>query len=212
MSEALVEAIVHKLLDHLAGWGFPVGVQQRLGSFVIIWGVVETSLESAVWALGNEEVQNRRPSTDKTSASAWFEEFKSKAKALDSRLDPISDLAVNAAVQVMNYRHAVAHGWLLPDAVAPTFYRNPNWNGEVRNRPKGVARVTEEELDLAIDAAWTLAIFIMVVRDACSNRDLLDGLDKMTPDLIRAIAAGDRLDAHTQLMLREELQVTDRRR
>lgn len=212
MSDAKVEGTVQGLLDHLAGWGFPVEVQQRLGAFVIIWGIVETSLESAVWALKKETVNNRRPSTDKTSVSAWFEEFKPLAKALDPRLDPISDLAVNAAVQVMNYRHAVAHGWLLPDATAPTFYRNPNWNGELRNRPKGVARVTESELSLAIDAAWSLAIFIMLVRDACSNTGLLDRLEGMTPDLIRVIAAGDQLDAQTQLMLRADLERGDHER
>lgn len=50
-----------RVLKHLSGWGFPSDVQQRIGALAVLWGVFETSLESALWALKGENVKGVRP-------------------------------------------------------------------------------------------------------------------------------------------------------
>ena len=47
------------ILKHLGGWGFPPGVQQRLGALAVVWGVFEANLETTLWALKEEQVQGK---------------------------------------------------------------------------------------------------------------------------------------------------------
>lgn len=46
-----------------------------------------------------------------------------------------------AAFDLMEYRHAVMHGSMLPSPTMPTFIRRPAWNGEIRQRPRHDAHV-----------------------------------------------------------------------
>lgn len=56
----------------------------------------------------------------------------------------------------MHYRHTLMHGWILAFGNTATFMRNPSWNGELRKRPSSDTHVSDNLLDMAIGAGWTL--------------------------------------------------------
>jgi len=60
-------------IEHVAGWGFTPDIQQRIGAFAVIWSVFETNLETTIWALTGENVEGKRPATDKSSVSTGME-------------------------------------------------------------------------------------------------------------------------------------------
>src|SRR4051812_9786885 len=123
------------ILARLNDWGFPPEVLQRIGALAVVWGVFEVNLETTLWALKGEQVNGTRPSTDGTSAADWIKELGTTWPQLPPEAQELFSLASLAAFDLMEYRHALMHGWMLPDATMPTFIRNPTWNGEIRKRP-----------------------------------------------------------------------------
>lgn len=193
-----------RILDHMTGWGFPPEVQQRIGAFGVVWGVFETNLETTLWTLRDEEVTGIRPSTDKVSISQWIDAIAEDSSKLGTEAQSVLHLAAGAAKDLMEYRHALIHGWLLPFQSMPTFIRNPVWNREKRRRPTTDAHVDENLLDMAIDAAWTLCRVIFATKAACEGANQPEKLAALRRDVMRAASEANELRNLTALMNHEK--------
>lgn len=174
-----------KILTRLSGWGFPPDVQQRLGALAVVWGVFEANLETTLWALRGEQVKGVRPSTDKTSIADWIKELGSAWPKFTPLAHEVFQAASLAAFDLMEYRHAVMHGSMLPSPTMPTFIRNPGWNGEVRKRPSHDAHVDANLLDLALDCAWVLCRFVFAAREACADPSNVKVVEALKGDVTR---------------------------
>lgn len=175
-----------KVLAHLEGWGFSFETQQRLGSFGIVWGIFETNLESTIWALQEENVAGVRPSTDKSRVSDWIKAFGKGSSKFGPEVQVLLHLAALTAIDLMEYRHALVHGWLLPFPSGPMFIRNPRWNGERRKHQSSDAHADENLLDMAIDVAWVLCQVVFATRSACKDLSESKHLLSLKADLRRA--------------------------
>lgn len=193
-----------KVLAHLTGWGFPPEVQQRIGALAVVWGIFETNLETTLWALRDQKVAGLRPSTDKTSISQWIEAMTETSAKLTTEAQEVVRLSAQAAKDLMEYRHALVHGWLLPSETMPTFIRNPRWSGEVRNRQSSDAHVDANLLDMAIDAAWSLCRVVFATRVACTDSGQIRGLTALRSEVIRARSQAGELRHLTALMNHEK--------
>ncbi len=192
------------VLAHLAGWGFPPEVQQRIGALGVVWGVFETNLETTLWALRDEQVVGVRPSTDKTSISQWIDSLAEGSAKLSTEAQDVLRSASTAAKDLMEYRHALIHGWLIPFQTMPTFIRNPTWNREIRNRPASDAHVDENLLDMAIDVAWILCRVVFAAKAACSDASQANTLTALKRDVSRAKSEANELRHLTALMNHEK--------
>jgi hypothetical protein len=192
------------ILAHLSGWGFPPEVQQRIGALAVVWGVFEANLETTLWALRDEQVKGTRPSTDKTSAGDWIKELGKEWPQFPPEAREVLCSASLAAVDLMDYRHALMHGWMLPSPTMPTFIRNPSWNGEIRKRPSHDAHVDANLLDVALDCAWVLCRFVFAARAACADPAKVKALVALKRDIARVRSQASELRHLTELMNHEK--------
>jgi len=193
-----------KVLAHLAGWGFPPEVQQRIGALGVVWGVFERNLESTLWALRDEQVVGVRPSTDKTTISQWIDALAEGSAKLNTEAQEVLRSASTAAKDLMEYRHALVHGSLIPFQTMPIFIRNPTWKGEIRKRPTSDAHVDENLLDMAIDAAWILCRVVFAAKAACTDVSQANTLTALKSDVSRAKSEANELRHLTALMNHEK--------
>lgn len=136
--------------------GVDIESQRKIGLFAVSWGLFESHLEQAVWSILKEDVQGKRPSTDKTSAHRWLEVLEKGRADLSVKANMVLCFAAQGARDLMGYRHSLFHGYIVPLGGTAMFIRNPQWNGEIRNREVGDAYIDESIIDLAIDASWVL--------------------------------------------------------
>ena len=192
------------ILTRLSGWGFPAEVQQRLGALAVIWGVFEANLETTLWALKGEQVKGARPSTDKTSIAMWIQELGEPWPQFTAAAQEVFCAASLAAFDVMEYRHAVMHGSMLPSPTMPTFVRNPTWNGEIRKRASHDAHVDANLLDLALDCAWVLCRLVFAARAACADPANVTTVEALKRDMIRVRLQASELRHLTALINSEK--------
>ncbi len=192
------------ILDQLTGWGFPSEVQQRMGALGIVWGVFETNLESTLWAFHDEDVAGVRPSTDKSTVSDWIKAFGEGSKKFDQDVQDLLRIASLTANDLMEYRHSLVHGWLIPFPSGPSFIRNPRWNGEQRKRESNDAYVDDNLLDMAIDTAWVLCNVVFSARTVCKDSSKVQRLLAVKTDLARARSQASELRHLTALMNHEK--------
>ena len=159
-------------------------MQQRLGALAVVWGLFEANLETTVWALKGEQVKGTRPSTDKTSVADWMELGRTRPSFTPLAQEVLSAGSA-AARDLMDYRHAVMHGSLLPSPAMPTFFRNPAWHGEIRKRESHDAHVDANLLDMALDTAWVLCRFVFAVRAACTDQAKIKAVEALKRDVNR---------------------------
>lgn len=193
-----------KTVELLTRVGFPPEVQQRMGVLGIVWGLFETHLELAVWALREEKVQGVRPSTDHSSVSKRIEVLGEGTDKFGENAQGLLKSASLAATDLMEYRHALAHGWLLALPGGSSFLRNPSLAGELRKRPSHDAHVDENLLDMAIDAAWVLFEVARSTSDICKDSSKLVQLLALKADVSRARSSASELRHLTALMNRED--------
>jgi hypothetical protein len=173
------------ILKRVSGWGFPPEVQQRLGALAVVWGIFEANLETTVWALKGEQVKGMRPSTDKTSVADWIDELSRPSPRFTPLAQEVIAAGAATAFDLMEYRHAVMHGSVLPSPTMPTFIRNPLWHGETRKRKTHDAHVDANLLDMALDGAWVLCRFIFAVRAACTDPAKVIAVEALKQDVNR---------------------------
>jgi hypothetical protein len=188
------------ILARVANWGFPDDVLQRVGALALMWGQFESNLETAVWALRGDDVAGTRPWTDKTSISDWIKELGKPWPRFPVPAQQILETASLAALDLMDYRHTVVHGAMLPSSTMPTFIRNPGWHGEVRKRPSHDAHVDRNLLDMAIDSAWTLCQVVIAARTACADPAKIAAIDALKSHVSRARSMASELRHLTALM------------
>lgn len=193
-------------MHKIAGLGISPAIQQRIGAFAVYWGLFESNLEPLVWALRNETVKGVRPSTDSTSVNEWIGVLKLGNAALPSEANEVLRRAAVAAENLMNYRHSLFHGALVafPGAASASFIRNPRWNGEVRKRPVGDAHVSENLLDMAIEAGWILLRVVLTARELPENTAVALRLKEMDRDVRRADSLAGELRHLVALMNHEK--------
>jgi hypothetical protein len=189
-----------EILARLSGWGFPPDVQQRIGALAVVWSVFETNLEITLWALRGDKVAGIRPWTDKTQVSDWIKELAKDWPAFPPEAQAVLREASRTAYDLMEYRHALMHGWMLPFPTMPTFIRNPRWGGVERKRPSHDAHVDRNLLDMAIDSAWVLCQVIFAAKAACSDLTKLPNLAALKHDVSRARSHANELRHLTELV------------
>jgi hypothetical protein len=169
-------------------WGFRPKLLRRIGLLVILWGLFETKLEVAVWRLLDEDVAGRRPSTDGKGPYALIKALRAGSPRLNESACDVLKQAADAAENLMNYRHSLIHGNMIPSAEMPSFLRNASWYGEIRLKGTGEAFVTENLLDMAIDSVGTLCKVALATQGAFRNRPDARGLMVLEPDVHRAVS------------------------
>lgn len=190
-----------RAMERLASWGFSLDVLQRLGGFSVAWGLFETQLESALWVLTNEKVKGVRPSTDKIPISGQIQLLVKHSNLLSPLAQGVVTTAGGAATDLMEYRHAIMHGALIPAAVGgPSFMRNPRWHGEQRARPTHDAHVDENLLDLAIDTTWVLCQVVFSVKSAVVESGAMKSLESLAQAVQRAESQANELRHLSDLM------------
>lgn len=191
-------------LGSLNSWGFTPPVLQRLGAFAVAWAIFERNLEVAIWALIGEQVKGVHPSTDRLPVSKQIDLLRQQSTRLSQGAQEVIANAVSAALDLMDYRHAIMHGAMIPSEVGgPSFIRNPKWHGEKRARPTHSAHLTENLLDIAIDTAWTLCRLVFKVKDVISTGSATD-LNELKSDVERAKSQANELRHLTELMNSEK--------
>lgn len=175
-----------EIMYHLESLGLNLKVQQRLGTLGLLWGIFETNLELALWALRDEKVTGVRPSTDKTSICKWIKNFAQGSEKLTLEAKDVLNAASIAADDLKDYRNSIVHGYIFPSKTISTFIRNPKWHGEIRKRMGGEAHVDENLLDMAIDTAWVLCRVVFAVKSACEDASQAENLLALKPEVSRA--------------------------
>ncbi|PZP47859.1 MAG: hypothetical protein DI601_02270 [Azospirillum brasilense] len=175
-----------QIIERLARLGLPSDVQHRLGTLAIIWNQFETRLERTLWALRNEQVAGTRPWTDRNQVSAWISEMAKDHGQLTEDALEVLRIASKAAHDLMEYRHAVFHGWLLPMPPSAIYVRNPSLRGELRGRPGHDAHVDANLLDMAIDAGWTLCRVVAATESAVLDKESVARLLRLLAETRRA--------------------------
>ena len=147
-----------------------------------------------------------RPSTDKMTVVEWIQALGNPSTKVSEGGQALLREASLAAVDLMEYRHAVVHGWLVPSPLGPSFIRNPRWKGEIRIKRKASneAHVDKNLLDMAIDTAWVLCAVVFSVRAACENSSELGALLDLRQDVARARSQASELRHLTALMEHEK--------
>jgi hypothetical protein len=188
------------ILSHLAEWGFSRNVQQRMGALGIVWGTFETSLETTIWALRDEKVAGVRPWTDTTTIGPWIVALAKGSPKFGQDAQEVLRSAADAATDLLEYRHALIHGWMVPSELRPSFVRNPTWNGEKRKRQSSDAHVDRNLLDMAIDAAWVLCRVVTTARAACADGTQIEALVSLRDEVHRAASHASELRHLTALI------------
>jgi len=192
-----------RILAGLSGWGFPPEVQQRVGAFAVVWGALESNLETTLWALRGDNVAGIRPWTDTTTVSGWIKELAKGWPQLPAEAQDVLRTASLAAHDLMEYRHAVLHGWMIPSETMPTYVRNPRWHGEKRKRASHDAHVDQNLLDMAISSAWTLYEVVYATRLACTDPSKTASLIGLNDEASRARSSASEL-RHLTAMVNHE--------
>jgi len=146
--------------------------QQKLGAFMTLTGMFERLIEVASWAILEEGVEGKRPTTDRIGVSEIVGRIKKRERGRVGALGDAIDLTCECADDLLAYRNAIAHGWLFPSTEdAPYFMSNVSFHGELRGRRFQDAHISESLLDLAIDAAFVLVTSARGIFLACSGPD-----------------------------------------
>jgi hypothetical protein len=192
-------------LERLGAWGFSAQTLQRLGGFAIVWGIFESKLEAALWALTGEEVKGVRPSTNREPISAQIRRLTQHSAHLSNDARAVVADAADAAMNLMEYRHAIMHGAMIPSALGgSSFIRNPQWHGVKRGRPTHDAHVDENLLNLAIDTAWTLCRLVVTIVETAAESSIDARVQALRQDAQRAKSQANELRHLTELVNSEK--------
>lgn len=193
-------------MSRISDLGVTLPIQQRIGAFVVCWGLFEAHLEAAIWKLNDEDVTGVRPSTDKIPVSRWIKVLGKGSVALTPEANDVLSLAAKASENLLAYRNSLLHGILLsfPGGDSISFLINPRWNGEIRKREAGDAHVDENLIDMAIESAWILFGIVICIKQDVELRYLSSELAKKKQDIARAKSFAGELRHLTALMNHEK--------
>lgn len=161
----------------------------RIGSFIVAYGLFETTLERALWTLSEKNIEGVRPFTETMSTEQKFEMLGKGNPKLGGDANAVLAVASKAADDLNEYRNSLVHGYLLsfgPDSV-PSFMKNPHWHGAMgRKKPMGDAYIDEPIQDLVLVAAWSLASLMRKAETAFADAGSIAAIKAMKADIDRA--------------------------
>lgn len=181
-------------MERLGTWGFSTQTLQRLGGFAVLWGMFESKLEAALWALSGEQVHGVRPFTDKLPISAQIKQLVERSGRLSQSAQRVIGDGADAAMHLMEYRHATMHGAMIPSGLGgPSFIRNPQWHGVKRGRPTHEAHIDENLLDLAIDTAWVLCRLLFAIVGTADETSIDANVQTLKQEVLKAKSQANEL-------------------
>lgn len=185
--------------QRLGSMGLPPDALQRIGAFGMVWGQFETFLETAVWALREEAVTGKRPSTEGQQIGEWIKTLGKGHPKFSAEVNGILAATSQAASDLKEFRHSLFHGALLSFGTEPQAIRNPRWHGELRRRPLGQAHINSETLDAAIGTSWALCrLAFNVVNYSKTGDEKL--IAPLRPKVVRAVKAAHELRHYIAIM------------
>jgi len=135
-------------------FGVSPSVQKKVGTFILIWGKFECTIELLIWSTKGETPAGVRPSTDARPVSVLIDNLRTWAKSTaDDPLLTALVLTCEIADNLLEYRNAVVHGRIFEGG---KFTSNGSLLGELRKRQETTVHVSEGVLDRAIRAADVL--------------------------------------------------------
>lgn len=162
-------------------FGITPETQRAVGTFMLVFSMVEQAAEVAVLALSGEALEGRAPSTDRMMVSDLFKAIRRQiADAEDQAVRDLFASAADMGDDLAAIRHTVAHGRPFADEGGPVLRRNSSWFGETRRREQTTFPLSVEMLDQASAAADLL--FMTLVRLAATAAQI-DGFRIMALEL-----------------------------
>ncbi len=159
-----------------------------MGAFITVYGMFETTLERALWALREVSVSGTRPFTEKMNTESQFKMLGDGSDKLSDKCNSILRVAAEAAEDLNEYRNSLVHGYLLsfgPDSV-PSFMKNPQWYGEVRKKAVGDAYIDESIQNIVLIAIWNLLALVQQVQKVFTDHTAQHAIETMEKDIHRA--------------------------
>lgn len=151
-------------------YGIDASLQQRIGALFLCCGMLEFHAEKAFWAIRGENPSGKFPSTDRKPISDLMTEIGKLADAETGSLAKSIRLVSEAAVPLLEFRNAIAHGLLVRfNFDHASFVNNGTWHGEKRKRQPSVVHADAERLSASIEVADTLSTVAMLMFYTCSG-------------------------------------------
>lgn len=189
-------------------FGLTPAILQRLGTFVVAWGLFESQLELATLVLLKRKMEKGlRPVTDCLQASELISRFRQAAISFHPEFAAICEALANAAEDLLVYRNAITHGRVLPPpAGGPLFINNAAWFSEKRKRSVTEAHISERLLDLAIESAGTLGLRVTFIQIAANSEpeEQLAIVSESFPSIRKAQSYANELRHLSALMKHEK--------
>lgn len=174
--------------SRLHGLGLKPKHLMLIGSFVVAYGLFETTLERALWTLSETDVAGPRPFTEKLNSDAQFKLLGEGNSNLNDKCNDVLQVAAQVAADLNEYRNSLVHGYLLSYGAenTPQFMKNPGWNDVKRNKPVGDAYIDEPFQDLILIAAWTLFKVVQFAERSLDDPEAQKALEGLADDVNRA--------------------------
>lgn len=157
-----------------------------IGSFVVAYGLFETTLERALWTLSETDVAGTRPFTERLKSEDQFKMLGGGNPKLSDKCNAVLKVAALAAEDLNDYRNSLVHGYLLAVGGTPMFMKNPGWHDVKRNKPVGDAYIDEPFQDLVLIAAWTLFKVVQLAEKSLAEPAAQQAIEAMAVDVNRA--------------------------
>ncbi len=163
-------------------YGVRSSTLQKIGVFIIVWGMFESELELTVLAVTGEELKNNaRPSTDAKHVSDLIKCIREKSTRFEEPVRNISIAMCDTADSLLNLRNAISHGFLIPSKrLGIGFINNPKWLNVKRKRDTTDVFLTEQVLEKSIEAA-------AIIRECSMRLQLFAGRLEGDPDLSKYV-------------------------
>lgn len=175
--------------DKLEGLGLQPHHLMLIGSFIVAYGMFETTLERALWTLRETSIEGIRPFTEKMNTEAQFQMLGAGNPRLSDKCNAVLKVAARAAEDLNEYRNSLVHGYIVslgPDHV-PSFMKNPHWYGASgRKKTVGDAYIDEPFQDLVLIAAWSLWRLVQRVEKVFEDPSAQAAIEELKADIDRA--------------------------
>lgn len=141
-------------------FGLTPEILQRLGGFIVAWGLFESQLETmTLVAMGQKIQKGHRPITDCLQPSDLLTRFRKGTQSFLPETINAAEIFTDTAEDCLVFRNAIIHGRALPPRFGgPMFLNNAAWFGEVRKRPSTEAHISDRLLDMALECAGILIL------------------------------------------------------
>lgn len=204
MSKPVHRLKAEKIIAYIGRIGVSLAIQQRIGAFVVIWGIFESNLENVLWLLKEEKVEGVKPTTEGKPAGLLMDELGLLNGILSDEAHGIISEACLAAKELADYRHAIMHGTVTSFAGSVSFIRNPLWHGGKRTKPTHDAHIDENLLDMAIDCAGILSHLVISIRVKETIADINTEIEALKWEVRRCRSQASELRHLADLMNHEK--------